>query len=263
MTNLFKFDRIIISVSFRFLLLLFLSFLVLSANAAELFCDFKSTAPVIGYICVGNITTTETDYLVDRVSGNHVEGKRNSDITTVVFMHLPMEVLPKNLKAWFGNYSELAMVDIPNLPSLNRSFFYDFTYLTSLYARNLSNTKILPKDTFWDLPKLKYLFLDGIVNLENLHSDLLINARSLKLFSSRGPNKITQINPGFFRHQGETLEEVDFKGSHLISIAHSTFVNLQSLQIARFHNCGCLHNIYKNSLKITSDVRAQCEDVTI
>lgn len=242
--------------------LLFLYILVLGANAANLFCDFK-TATDVEYICIGNVSTTQTDYFVDHVTGNHLEGKRNEDIKVIVFNNLLIDVLPKNLKEWFVNYDEIAIVDVPNYPSLKRSQFYDFTYLTSIYMRNLSNTRVLPKDTFWDLPKMEQLYLDAFENLESLDCDLLIKTRSLRIFSARGPNKITQINQGFFRNQRETLKEVDFRRSNLISIGHSVFVNLQSLKLGRFHHCSCLHNLYKSSVSITADIRAQCKDIVL
>lgn len=242
-----------------------LSLFVAAANSAQLVCEFVfNTIPEPEYQCSATIETTKTDYFVDGISGDHVAGKRNYDISTVVFKNKSIEVLPRNLNIWFRNFNQLSVINDDVIPNFQRADFYDFTRLRSFHAKNLPKVTDIPRDTFWDLTSLVNLFLDEMPNMTNLDSDLLKNAVALRVFSARGPNKIDQINPGFFRNQINSLEAVDFRDSRLLRIGFSVFVNLDTLHIARFENAGCLTKLYNVSQiqNLTGDIRATCQDVT-
>lgn len=235
-----------------------------TANAAQLQCEFSlnTTLPFNGYICEGKITTSTTDYFVDGVTGNHVSGKGNDDITHVTFKNTGVTVLPKNLNVWFKNFFELSIVDLSNYPNFRRSEFYDFTRLKTFYASKLPLVTRIPRDTFWDLIKLKYLMLEEMPNMENFDVDMLKNLPVLELFSAKGPSKINQISPGFFRNQMESLKEVIFLNTNLVRVGHSVFVNLQVFIGADFTNAGCLNGQY-NRESLTTAIRAKCQDMIL
>lgn len=234
-------------------------------SSSQLVCEYQPVNSDLGfeYICAGNITTTRTDYLIDGVSGTHASGKGNDDVTSVVFIDMSMEVTPRNLNTFFKNFKSLSIVSIDKLPNFKRSDFYDFTELTYFCATFIDSVTQLPRDTFFDTAKLKYLLLDMLPNMENFNVDLLMNLRQLAVFSAKGPNKINQISPGFFRNQIETLTAVDFSGTNLVRIGYSVFVNIRALAVGRFYDSGCLNERYSQQANLTAAIRAKCQDVII
>lgn len=238
--------------------------LAATASAAQLKCEYSvnDTLPFSGYVCEGTITSTKTDYFVDGVDGNHISGEGNGDITHVSFRKTGVTVLPRNLNVYFQNFFAVMISDITNYPNFKRSDFYDFTRLRTFYARNLPLVTRIPRDTFWDLNKLKYLYLDGMTNMENLDVDLLKNLPLLEGFSAAGPNKINQISPGFFRNQMDSLKGVTFSDTNLVQVGYSVFVNLQPFFGADFRNSGCVNGRYTKEM-LTTAIRQKCKDVLI
>jgi hypothetical protein len=175
-----------------------------------------------------------------------------------------MPVLPKNLRKWFINYDQLSIANVGEFPNFRRDMFGEFTHLKHLYTYNLPMVNNIPRDAFWDMTMLTYLYFNGMPNLVNMDSDLLIKMPSLEFFSARGPNQITQINPGFFRNQMGSLKTVDFRDTNLMRISFNVFENFRVLRDARFVNAGCLNLMYVNNVasKLTADIHAHCADVT-
>lgn len=238
------------------------------ANAAQLQCDYQiaqyKSSPERLYVCEGTITTTPGDFTVGSVTGNHIPNYGNGDVVRITIRNVSVAAMPKNLGAWFKNFKEVAISHIVNIPNFQRGDFSEMTHLTGFYAKNLPKVGEVPRDAFWDLKDLTHLYLEKMVNMGNLHGDLLINARSLTVFSAKGPNRVTQINPGFFRSQGETLRIVDFRDTNLVKIGFSVFQNIQNMLDGRFLNAGCLNRYYVTDVvkTLTTDIRAHCQDVT-
>lgn len=249
-----------------FKLVVVLSLYLIAATAVELQCKY-SFYPFSEprYHCLGKISTDKSDYTVNTVSGIHIPGKSSVDISTIVLKNVSLEMLPRNLNTWFKNYEALTIIDSANFPGFRRSDLTEFTRLTSIYVRNLPMIKQLGKDTFWDLKKLIHLYLEELPRLENLDGDFLINAKYLEVFSAKGPNRLTQISPGFFRNQVNSLRLVDFRNTNLVRIGYTVFVNLNQLTAARFHNAGCLNHLYDDEVAktITTDIRARCQDAAM
>lgn len=248
-----------------FKLLIALSACLAVASAAQLRCEYRYESTGGKYECDGEITTLASDYFVDSVTGDHLDGKSNDEVDRIVLSDVSLEVMPRNLITWFRNYRELAMSGITNFPNFKRSDFSDLTHLTSFYARNLPLVKRIPRDTFWDLTRLTSLSLDGMTNLENLDADLLINTRSLVMFSVQGPNQVTEISPGFFRNQDGILRFVNFSGTNLRKIGYTVFENLNGLSLGRFTDSGCLNRDYETDVArmLTADIRNNCENFVI
>lgn len=232
------------------------------SNCVQLQCDFEDgyiNGPT--YVCDGTLTTTFADNIVDSVTGDHQVGRNNDDVTAVSFESMTLEVLPKNLDAFFTNFTTLALVKIAKLQNFKRRDFSDFTRLENFLAMYIESITTLPRDTFFDLTNLRALYLDGNRNMENLHADLLINQRQLTMFTARGPNRINQISPGFFRNQMDTIQAVAFTGTNLLRVGHSVFENMPSFLVGRFRECGCLNADFPSNADLTAAVRANCQDV--
>jgi len=246
-------------------LLVVFSLCLAAASAVNLFCDFNYyTFGETIYQCNAKIRTYESDYIVEAVNGRHIPGKGNDDVTTVVIKMTTLEAFPQNLHKWFKNYRALTINMVKGLPNLQRSDFSQLTNLKNFYAGKLDSVSEIAKDTFYDLKELSHLYFDEIPNLGNLDADLLINARKLTAFSAKGPNKITQLSPGFFRNQVDTLKLVDFRFVNFVKISYSVFQNLHHLEVARFHDAGCLNYLYTTRVvsSLTADIRSRCQDVT-
>lgn len=241
-----------------------LSFVVLT-KTAKLYCEYnREIQPKLRYECVGSIVaTTPNDSLVENVTGKHLYGMCDDNVTTVTFFKDPVKAIPKGLKKFFKNFSEFYLIDIEDLPNFSRKDFNDLTQLKVFFAANLSKTTNIPRDAFWDLRNLTYLKLFRMSNMKNLHEDLLINAPNLIYFSAQGPNKINQINPGFFRNQVANLLSVDFRDTNLMRIGYSAFNFLVNLKVGFFMNAGCLNNIYHQDVAklLTADIRKRCKNV--
>lgn len=243
----------------------FLVLAVAATQSAELRCEYKlSPYQARDYQCSGQISTTTSDYVVDNVVGNHISGMGNDEVTEIIFSNVSMEVMPKNLNKFFRNYREFGIANIRNFPNFNREMFGDFTYLTMFFSYNLPMVTDIPRDAFWELTRLNRLHIDGMRNMKNLDGDLLVKATALEFFSARGPNQMTQINPGFFRNQMRTLKTVDFRNTQFMRIGYSVFQNFGALRDARFVNSGCLNRMYFQNVAsmLTADIRAHCQDVT-
>lgn len=250
-------------ISFK-LISTFLVLAVNSAHSVELHCEYKiKPYKRSDYYCEGEITTSTSDYIVDTVTGNHISGFGNDQVTKVTFANVSMEVLPKNLKTWFRNYHELEISNVLNFPNFKREMFEEFTHLTYFYFYNLPKITKIPSDAFYEMTQLIHLFIDRMPNLTNLNADLLLKAKYLKFFSARGPNKIDQLNRGFFRNQMTTLQTVDFRETKFVRISYDVLRNFAVLRDARFINSGCLNRSYfiNASTVITRDIRANCLDV--
>lgn len=243
-------------------MLIVFSLCVAIAYSAQLRCDY-AIGPDGYYECKGQIKTTASDYIVENIIGDHIEGKGNDEIKKVYFGDVPMEVLPRNLTKWFKNLMKMKVVGTTSLQGFKRSDFTGYPQLTSFYTKKLTSITKIPKDTFWDLTNLEFLMLDGMTNMEDLDDDLLINARSLIEFSAHGPNKMTQIGRNFFRSQADTLRYVHIYNTNLVRIGHTTFENLHALKTAYFLHAGCLNRWYRENVvaAITADIRANCLDV--
>jgi hypothetical protein len=216
------------------------------------------------YECKGQITTTKTDFNVDSVVGTHISGMANDQVTEVMIYNSSLEVLPRNLSRWFRNYNEFGLTNMMKLPSFSRQMFEDYFHLTYFFAYNLPMITEIPRDTFWGMERLTHLYLDSMTNLGNLDSDMLIKARGLQTFSAKGPNKINQINPGFFRNQKLSLRTVDFRNTNLVRISYNVFEGMRNMNEARFMNCGCLDSMYFTQvpMMVSQDIRKRCQDVS-
>ena len=234
-----------------------------AACAVELFCDYNYyTFGDTIYQCNAKIRTFKSDYVVNSVLGKHIPGKGNEDVTTIVIKMTTLEAFPQNLNLWFKNYRGLTINNVAGLPNFQRSDFNNLKNLKNFYAGKLDSVSQVAKDTFYDLKDLTRLYLDEIINLENLDADLLVNARSLEYFSAKGPNKISQLSPGFFRNQN-SLKIVDFRYTNFVKIGFTVFENLHQLDVARFHEAGCLDYLYTKNVadSLTTDIRSRCQDV--
>lgn len=251
---------------FSFKLFIGLSLLVATVNCAQLQCQYlDNTFPEPNYECDGRITTSRNDYVVDNVAGSHVNGKGFDDIRTIIFKNVTMEVLPSKLNVWFKNYRGLAIISLYNFPNFRREQFVEYRGIDTLYAGNITGITTIPKDAFYELTTLTHLYLEGMTNMGNLDGDLLVNMPFLRVFSARGPNKITTIYPQFFRKQENTLQVVDFRGTNLLKVGYMTFDRTVHLEIARFNRAGCLNQYYRQiqvAQRLTADIRKSCEDVT-
>lgn len=238
---------------------------VISIQSAELNCDFDiDIFQNRVYMCEGKITTTKGDNTVASVKGDHVSGMGNDQVNEVVIQDSSMEVLPKNLKTWFKNYDNFGISNIQNLPNFNRDTFEEFEHVIYFFAKNISSVTNIPRDTFWDMKDLVRLSLESMPNMNNLNADLLLQATRLEYFSARGPNKIDQINPGFFRNQRNYLRTVDFRQTNLIRVSYTVFRDLTILNEAYFINSGCLNRYYYDRVPeiLTADIRARCQNVS-
>lgn len=241
-----------------------MSLCLASASAIVLSCDYNYyTFGEAIYQCNARIRTFKSDYEVNSVFGRHIPGKTNDDVTTIVIKMTTLEAFPQNLSMCFRNYRGLTINNVIGLPNFQRSDFRELTKLKNFYSGKLNSVTKIAKDTFYDLKDLTHLYFDEIPNLGNLDGDLLINARSLTYFSAKGPNKITKLSPGFFRNQGDSLRIVDFRYTNLARIGYTVFDNLRHLEVARFHEAGCLNFLYtQNAVEtLTSDIRARCQDL--
>lgn len=235
------------------------------ANAAELRCQYGyHTFPQPYYECDGKITTMRSDFIVNTVSGNHITGKTNDEVSTVIIRNVSMEVMPRNLNTWFKNFREIAISSIPNFAGFKRSDLSDYTQLTTFYIGYLPMIRKFDRETFWDLRELTHLYIEEMISMGNLDKDLLMNARNLGHFSARGPNRITEIPAGFFRNQGSTLRIVDFRRTNLIRVSFTVFQNVEGLKLGRFYDAGCLDSLYDVDVirTLTQDIQTRCQDVT-
>lgn len=238
--------------------------LVAAANAAQLQCAYYyKVIPDPMYECDGKITTTSSDYGIDGVTGDHVSGHGNDEITRIVIRNVSMTAMPKNFGKWFKSYNEFSLSHVGNFPNFQRGDFSDMTQLRGFFARNLPQVGQIPRDTFYDLTHLTHLYLEEMPNMGNFDGDMLINARSLTVFSAKGPNRITQINPGFFRNQGQSLQVVDFRDTKLVRVGFSVFQYLHKMKSASFMNGGCLDRFYGRDVAeaLTFDIRTRCQDI--
>ncbi|CRK89683.1 CLUMA_CG003469, isoform A, partial [Clunio marinus] len=236
---------------------------VIESVPARLECEYVINDNF--YECRGKTATKENDYAIDTLNGNHVSNKKNEDVTVVALRDTTMEVIPSNLRRWFPNFTGLGIVNIKNFVTLDRCQLHEYPQLKEFFAYNIPQVKTIPKRTFWDLIYLTELVLDGFTNLENLDGDLLVNNTALNLFSARGPNKITQINPGFFRNQRETLMFVNFEYTNIVRISHQVFEGLNKLNMVSFLGGGCINQIYNQEIatRLTGDIKTKCQDVTV
>jgi hypothetical protein len=242
----------------------FLLFAVASIQSAELRCEYIiSPYQRRDYQCNGRIGTTKTDFYVDSVVGTHISGMTGDQVTEVMIYNSTMEVLPRNLTRWFRNYDEFGIASIEGLPNFSRGFFEGYSHLTYFFGYNIRSVVDVPRDTFWDMKRLTHLYLDGMTNMRNLDSDLLMYARGLQTFSVKGPNKIDQINPGFFRNQRNSLKNVDFRNTNLVKISYTLFDGFRNMIEARFVNSGCLDRMYFTEVAtmVSTDIRKRCQDV--
>lgn len=244
--------------------ILLVLFAVAASWQADLNCQYAiGPMPKQSYICRGRIMTTPSDYTIDRVIGSHLDGMGNDDVESVFFSQTNIAAMPKNINSWFSNLKVLAFNNLPDLPNFQRSDFSEFTEIVEFFASDLPSVTRIPRDAFWDLTELEEITFLRMENLESLDADLLIKARNLREFTALGPNKITQINPGFFRNQLNSLEVVRFAGSNLVRIGYTVFADLQVIRSAAFGNAGCLDSNYDDNVAeaLTRDIRANCQDV--
>jgi len=236
------------------------------AFSAQLKCVFDRDVVNYDYECVGRVIISRRDSVIDTVSGRHVAGKGNDDLTLVVIRESSLEVLPSNLKRRFRNFIAFAIDNIEILDHLTRSELKEFSHLKLFRANNVPLITSIDRDAFYDLTELKDLQLNEMVNLRSLDADLLINSRQLAYLSVQGPNKITQISPGFFRNQGNSLEVVNFSNTNILRIGYTVFDGLKSIKVVSFSG-GCLNDIYVQVVQdivhtLSVDIRKQCEDVS-
>lgn len=238
---------------------------ITAAQAAELRCSFV-LRPFgrYHYECMGQVEESPSDNTITVVTGDHKPGLGGNDVSSVtIFKKSSMTVLPNNLKLWFQNFLQFKLNDLPNFPGFKAEDFNEFSHLKSFMAIKLPLVRTIPKDAFKTLTKLEVLGLNEMTNLENLDGDLLAYATSLEIFSVRGPNKINQISPGFFRSQAGSLQSVDYTDTKLLKINFSVFNNLKILTDAFFGNAGCLDVTFNfGNVKddLIQEIRKNCQN---
>lgn len=231
--------------------------------SAELDCTFLlHPFGRYDYECVGYTEVSSSDNIILNVTGDHKHGFGNGDVLSIeIFNSSLVNEMPKNLKDWFQNFVQFKLYDLPNFPEFNAGDFNELRHLKSFVTSNLPQITQIPKDSFKDLTQLQVLGLNEMPNLGNLDADLLMYATSLEIFSARGPNKIDQISPGFFRNQVETLQAVDFTNTKLLKISYNVFEKFQVLTDAFFRNAGCLNvSYYFGDVKesLSQEIRSKC-----
>jgi hypothetical protein len=160
-------SHLISKTSLRFITTIFAAiFLVSSATAVEFFCQYSGS-----YSCTAFNATINTldDALIGDISGFHLDGKTNTDVTNFDARALIIRYFPKYLGIFF--------------PNLDKIFIEGGMY--ELHKEDIQN-----------LPKLKTIFMSNN-NIEYLEKDLFINHPYIELLYFES-NNIKYVDPNVF-----------------------------------------------------------------
>lgn len=139
----------------------------------KLFCCFAVLATItsglkirckyfdeLHYVCFAEVISADNPTKVTEVSGTHLSGKSNADVTRFsIWAHRPLKTIPKGLGNFFPN---LELFHWPNglIASIDSSTFSPFPHLLDI-DHSFNELVTLDGDLFKNTRKLQVIYFSG------------------------------------------------------------------------------------------------------
>lgn len=124
------------------------------------------------YNChVTSAKINEAGTVISAFNGTHRDDKRCEDVEAIVFWRANMRYFPRGLAGIFPRLRVLHIIGC-GLETLSREDFIGLRHLEKLMIKE-NQLKILPSDLFVGMPKLTFLDVDHMNQIEFMSSDLL------------------------------------------------------------------------------------------
>lgn len=227
------------------MMLLLTAFAINNSRALVLNCNFQTVNwSVVGssYTCTGSFQTVGDVRNVTGVTGNHLDGRNNSDVTAIaVSSQLLMAGIPREIENFFPNLAILSF-SYTNILQVTREDLKPFPHLRVLILFN-NRLEKLDSDLFVDSPNLQYINLSQN-RLRHLGPGVfkpLNNLSTLRLLDNICINQyvdgnifeiITLLWDAQFRCPSsvQQLENEIFSGNHFTSIIEALTGKIEELE---------------------------------
>lgn len=115
------------------------------------------------------------------MTGSHIPGRSNSDVTGFVTGSKELKVIPSGIGNYFPNIQSLTLQST-SISSINKNDLKEFPNLKALEIFD-SNLEVIPADCFQNNPHLEWidLHLNKIASIDGKVFDGLVNLKSLFL----------------------------------------------------------------------------------
>lgn len=92
------------------------------------------------------------------MTGDHVDGKTNDDVTIFDSSNNSFNCFPKNLDKYFKNLDRL-FFSHANISTVTRGYLQPFGSKLEYFVFDNNQIEVIPADLFVDMPNLKYIIL--------------------------------------------------------------------------------------------------------
>lgn len=185
-------------------LLLTIVTIALSSDAVFFECDYEETtwSPIPNaYTCVAEVVSTANKLELEKIKGDHDEGKTNDDVVFLYIYNQKLEKIPNNLNKFFPNVKVLEWNN-SNLKSLSAEDLKQYPELIT-FSSYYNDIVTLESDVFKYNPKLQWIYFHKS-NIQHVGEGLLDGLDELTFVNfernpcintyGRTPEQIKQLN---------------------------------------------------------------------
>ncbi|CAO1342142.1 unnamed protein product [Diamesa hyperborea] len=240
----------------RFFLVICVLSLMQMTFAIDVKYDILTNIPAPGYISSAlNLETKTPGILITEFTGEHLPGKKDSDVILFDITEQKTDYLPRGLSAKYVNMEILHVMN-SGVKSIARS---DFTAMSKLKELALFSNKleVIPVNCFDDLILMAQLSLTKN-NIKTLPPKVFHALPDLKaVYLSQ--NQLTAIPADLFE-KNLKLEYISFRENQLMLIGSNILTNLNNLKNVNFKENVCIDDSYpRNSIaNLVSTIKSQC-----
>lgn len=209
------------------------------AEPLDIQCVFEMNKSL--YLCkVKELVLGIPNVRVEKVKNNHLPGKSNNDVKSLMILKQMMEFFPLDLGVLFPNIENL-FVDSTQLKQIGSKDFIGMTSLKVLIIRE-HTIEIIEPGSFDGCKNLEKLYM-RFNEIKFLPDGVFKSLSKLKLINL-SDNKLTVLKKNFFPIQNE-LEELVFQNNRLQKIDASMFHFMMKTKISLSGNI-CTNEMYDN-----------------
>lgn len=229
--------------------------LVLFSNGNELNCRFEYFQS--HYSClVQDFVATNGFIVIQKVSGQHLDGNTNDDVERLYFEDQNIPFLPHGIDERFINLKLLSVINSSlvhiNNEALKMNNLIDLTI-------EYNNIKYIDENTFQNLRQLKSLNLASN-HIAELHLNTFKNMNELKTLNLNW-NQLELLKAGVF-NDCRNLQTLMLRQNKLKIIDKSILDPLESLQYIYLQGNVCVNrNDYHDFIELKAEIASKCIDV--
>ena len=225
------------------------------SNGDDLKCKFEYF--LSHYSCtVESFVATNDHVLIEKITGEHLSGKTDTDVENLYFEHQKVPYLPLGIDQRFKNLKTMSVIN-SSVEHINNDALKMLNLIELTFEYN--DIKDIAENTFQNLRQLKSLNLASN-HIAKLHLNTFKNMNELKTLNLNW-NQLESLDSGVF-NDCKNLQTLYLRQNKLNIIDKTILDPLESLQYIYMQGNVCVdRNDYFDFTALKAEIASKCVDV--